>query len=556
MSTAKKCVSQCKHLSKYDCATKRKCTRTKSTEKMRPYCRLSRRYTMKKNDNCKLLRKYSKKEAIQTIGNFMNNARMKKAKLKLDEEQQLKKDEEQLILDKLKRNTILDKLKRNTSAKRITKFFKNTSNRRRSLFLKSICSDSGVCVAFGKEINKIKEHFDGFVNFKYLTNVKQIGVPSNNGFVKLLTYKNDGYVGNAILKSAVSERTDNLYYEYLVGLFLNKQSYWLPSFVETYGVYAYKTREDQRAVKESNSVEKVKESLVNTYFSNNQYINLHKSCDESSRLAILIQSFVGATTLHEALTNATDYFVAELCIIHLTSILFQIYMTLYFLKSVFTHYDLHTGNVLLYKPVNNSYIKYMYHLEDGTVATFNSPYIVKIIDYGRCFFNDTSVPITSIIRNSESIHRQVCKIPACEPKCGENKGYQYFSNKINAGDHYISSKNNNQSHDLRLLKMICDMKISIMPQIPLKINEMLNNVVFTGKYGTDNDPKISLTDKVTNVSKAADTLLNIIRSPEYTGLNTLFYETNTYMKRTVELKQLGELHIYYDKTPMKFIPSS
>jgi hypothetical protein len=59
------------------------------------------------------------------------------------------------------------------------------------------------------------------------------------------------------------------------------------------------------------------------------------------------------------------------------------------LSQVFTHYDLHYENVMLYEPVKGKHIEYNYHYPDHTV-TFNSKYIVKIIDSGRSFYNDTS----------------------------------------------------------------------------------------------------------------------------------------------------------------------
>ena len=65
-----------------------------------------------------------------------------------------------------------------------------------------VCSDSGECIAFGKEIKKIKEHFDGFTSFNFVTNCLRITQPSSNGLVDIITYERDGYEANAILKCA------------------------------------------------------------------------------------------------------------------------------------------------------------------------------------------------------------------------------------------------------------------------------------------------------------------------------------------------------------------
>jgi hypothetical protein len=72
----------------------------------------------------------------------------------------------------------------------------------RGRFLKSICSDSGVCIAFGKERKKIFDFFNGFSKFDYLKKTRAIGAKSSNGFVKELEYEREGYKAYAILKSS------------------------------------------------------------------------------------------------------------------------------------------------------------------------------------------------------------------------------------------------------------------------------------------------------------------------------------------------------------------
>ena len=66
-------------------------------------------------------------------------------------------------------------VKKQVAAKKIQMFMNRTKYKRTAFFLKSICSDSGVCIAFGKESDKIKQFFNGFTDFSYMTSKKKIG---------------------------------------------------------------------------------------------------------------------------------------------------------------------------------------------------------------------------------------------------------------------------------------------------------------------------------------------------------------------------------------------
>jgi hypothetical protein len=324
----------------------------------------------------------------------------------------------------------------------------------------------------------------------------------------------------------------------------------LPSFVETYGLYEYRSNEIQKEIKISNSITKIKNSnyLINISNTHTMY-KFRTSCDTPSQLAILIQSFVGAKTLGSALKETLGQ-DPDFIIIDLIPILFQVYMSLFLLKSVFTHYDLHTQNVLLYEPVSNGYIKYIYHLDNGSTVRFNSRYIVKIIDYGRCFFNDTTSSADT--SKSISIHKELCKMPICKPDCGSNKGYPFLNitpNKING---YISSINNNQSHDLRLLneiRLLHKVKHLISIYTPTVWN-MLQDVVYEHRYGTPENLDPPSNTSINNISNTVERLLDLISEPDFIILNAK-YENHEH-----NYKLLGELHIYSNKTPMKFIPSS
>ena len=90
---------------------------------------------------------------------------------------------------------ILDK--RRSATKKIRNSLKNVKTRLapkiRARFLNAICSDSGVCMAFGKEREIIHAHFGHFKNFKYVPSLaKRIGKASANGYVINVPFERDG----------------------------------------------------------------------------------------------------------------------------------------------------------------------------------------------------------------------------------------------------------------------------------------------------------------------------------------------------------------------------
>jgi hypothetical protein len=108
----------------------------------------------------------------------------------------------------------------------------------------------------------------------------------------------------------------------------------------------------------------------------------------------------------------------------------------------------------------NTYYDYEYNLKDGTTITFKSPYMAKIIDYGRCFFEDADI-------SSKEIYQTICDVRECSNStssswipsslhnllvkmvggtCGEAFGFS----------HKEFATKNNKCHDLRLLSFILD----------------------------------------------------------------------------------------------------
>jgi len=297
---------------------------------------------------------------------------------------------------------------------------------RSKFFLSHICLDSGDCLSFGKrsvEMNKLFE----FNTFKYISNITPVSSGRNGGAIALkyrLKQDHRNYSAYAILKSAFHEMSDNLMYEYMVGVhFINLVSLRFPTFLSTYGIY---TRPHPITKKEH-----LKELVL-------QRDNYKVACTQGEMLSILIQHIRG-TTLTKCLEDA------RFVLVDLTNILFILYHTLSSLAKQFTHYDLHTDNVMIIEL--SGPIEYVYTDEHGHVLTFRSVYLPKIIDYGRSFFDNGTF-------SSKDIYDHICNTPECTrdtDKCGETLGLAHL-NDASYYHTFTKSIVKNESHDLRLLR--------------------------------------------------------------------------------------------------------
>jgi hypothetical protein len=281
--------------------------------------------------------------------------------------------------------------------RRIGKLIKKTGVKKvgekiRSKFLQSVCSDSGVCIAFGKERKKIFDFFDGFTRFGYLKSIKAIGKVSANGFVKELEYEREGYKAHAILKSSKEKDADNLMYEYLIGANVNNLLLkYFPCFIETYGHYRYRNESDWAQFQRATPGRQDLNSMLIPYQKNT--VNYPESCKYSKTVCVLVQHIKGAASIGDkVIKNPPDF---NYIINDLLYSFYQVYYTLAMVYSNFTHYDLHYENVGLVKLPDGYYVDYEYNVVyngQPAVINFKSKYIVKIIDYGRCYFTSQIPP--------------------------------------------------------------------------------------------------------------------------------------------------------------------
>jgi hypothetical protein len=429
-------------------------------------------------------------------------------------------------------------------ATKIQKFMLKNKNKIRALFLNTICSDSGSCIALGTNANKIKQFFNGFVDFSYLRNISKIGKSSANGAVYQLEYAHRNYNSHAILKMNSINGSDSLLYEYFVGIRINHFAKYFPNFLETYGSYTIDPNIWNKIISGSNFTKlEFKEKLqLNP-------VNIHDiagSCnlDYYKKYAILIQH-LKVKKDEETLMDCMNVpmFVKN----DLVYVLYQIYATLSSLKNEYTHYDLHMQNVMMYVPNENQYIEYHYHYPNGTIIKFKSKYIVKIIDYGRNYIN-----VDGMSENSQTFYKKLCEAKECnytDPlnklhKCGEYFGYNFFDPSVDIKNYFITSSKKNNSHDLRLAFNIFNTFPNELKQEFPYLHRILSAVRYTTKYGTK-ELASGLPDYIHNVKDMEEILFNIVNNPVNITENDSFYYNKSKM---------GDLHVYMDMSkPMEYV---
>ena len=355
---------------------------------------------------------------------------------------------------------------------------------------KIICPDTVKCFAIGIQSESIKRYFNGFENFKLVVSpVVKVGVESGNGFIQKIHYQKNNYDAYTILKSSIKISADNIYYEYLVGQKINLYRKYNPTFIETYGLYRYQDKNIWNISKNTNVLNKkqTEELFLNlkNISGNPETSLITESCENSKYIAIMLQ-YIKTTKFKYIMKNR--FFVKY----QILPVIFQIFATLYSMQNIFTHYDLHDENILLYEIGSNNYIEYSYNI-GNKIIQFKSPYIVKIIDYGRCYFG---------IGN---IRDDLCRL--CD-NCGEDVGYDLlFFQKNDHLSGYISPRFLNKSADLRILHYI-KRRVS-NPSIYLK--QMLN-FKFLDEYGTLED-LTSKPGEIHNITDAFEMISKIMTEP-------------------------------------------
>ena len=425
--------------------------------------------------------------------------------------------------------------------------------------MKFICSDAGVCLAFGKYSDIIKEYFDNFTSFKYVdidTPIKLISSDSTNGLIYEIKYKHDEYISYAILKSTkdIKNYPDNLMYEYNVGLFVNCLNKIYPCFIETYGLYTLKDTY-KRIYHDLDLSLSDSDFNLNTDLEQINSIDYNIGCENYQYLSILIQHLKDVKSLPEIYND--DFINNELI-----QTLFQIYIPLYIVRDYFTHYDLHNGNVLIYEPKENHYIEFHYHFKkydeilklggDDVIISFKSRYMSKIIDYGRSYFNYSKTFFSKFKEaddsNSLKVNEQICNADKCNcintkntKCCGRDHGLNFLNLEKNTTN-YVTSRKKNISHDLLLINNFKKHKIW---ERNSKF-DWVKSLVYDKDTGTSELPMSNIYNWILNIKDLAKILISMLNNIEFKEENDKLYLTKT---------KLGDLHIYVNELkPMEYIP--
>jgi hypothetical protein len=396
-------------------------------------------------------------------------------------------------------------------------------------------------LAFGRENKDIKDLFDGFVDFRYLSDLKRVGERSSNGFVLKLQYERMNYKVNTLLKSAKKKHSDNLYYEYLVGTkFINRVNLFFPCFTETYHLFKHKSSSTKDLIENDDLDATEFPNLIDMNICDEKSIKnsltcIKNSCSEGYNFAILLQYIDEPISFESFLKKHGKDTSFEAIMI---SILTQIYAPLSYLKEDFTHYDLHLENVLLYKLPKGKYVEIKYNDDrDGTMITIKTNYIAKIIDYGRCYFGNLG---NDKYMTSRSLIELIKGTKECTDAGLGNVGYNFIDDVQISDNYYISSTRKNTSHDLRFAHLLCEKSVIAFSVIgPL--------IQYEGFYGTRQN--VSHKRKDYNIRDVDDM---------YVFLQKYFEDPIEFVEKGDE--SIGCIEVYMTKKlcekEMKFFPSN
>jgi hypothetical protein len=407
---------------------------------------------------------------------------------------------------------------------------------------------------FGNNIELLTNHFDNYTipNASIIEKTHMCVGSGRNGFQVKVGLSKDDISNEILLKSSNLGNNDNLIYEYLVGLCVNKLCLYFPIFCKTYGVCKYKNDGYLNLIKSQCFKFGVmigfeNSDNINDYLENLNISNLEQSiingCTHRFQLCLLIQ-YYESTTMFNLYNHYLDIDDIPL-VSHLITILHFVYEGLNKLKDMFTHYDLHSDNVLLYKIPDDQYVEIIYH-NDTTSNEYHvkTKYIPIIIDYGHSFINCDEIDRS--IDNSNQIFTTVCNNdrnsdnPVCHGICGWESGF-FYNNPPNKNNYYISNRMPNRSHDLKLLKSFyneTDLS-QIENESPYleEFSKFLSNVIVQDQYGT---PELNTreVDKINNVEQAAEGLRSIIQMHSFIEHNENIFTSK---------KKYGTLHVWIDK---------
>jgi hypothetical protein len=409
--------------------------------------------------------------------------------------------------------------------------------------LKTLCSESGVCLDFGNNRQLITDFFDNF-DFDFSMEGKRIGKPSSNGAVIEIPFIKNNFKAYAALKIATVSSADNLMYEFIVGKkFINQYINVFPCFCETYrflSFYDLKVHFNLTKLLYDNKNIKINNYMFNV---NTTDISDYKDiCEQNELFAVLIQHFNGFRTMYDDLKDNNFSHVEREC----ARLFYQGYFALDYMQSFFTHYDLHLGNFGYYKPYNNKYIIMIYHSDDGKEYRFPTLYITKLIDYGRSHFSNNETNTFKIMNEVCKYQNKYLRMGCCNDDFGLSivAGFPNEKpNSVRSSFYWVNPLYKNASHDLRAIANYYSSFKNYMK---------LGNIKYLEQYGTPEDistPYDPSTRSIANVGDLRKNLEQIIEEDTQNGVYKKIEDE--YIQNG--LRKAGEMHVYRDGRPYEWI---
>jgi hypothetical protein len=229
-------------------------------------------------------------------------------------------------------------------------------------------------------------------------------------------------------KNQALDKADNLYHEGLVGLQMNMLANVFPCFIHTL-----------KMLKESEKGN----FLIELRHEKETELFKFKQLDSTPSIELACRSYGKQGLMLEYIDGhifksvyKTEQFQHELI-----PVLFQIYYALWMLGPRYTHYDLHTGNVMLTRPKKDGCVMFEYVLPNGEKVQFLCSYVAKIIDYGRSYIEGLKKEV-DLIKRVHECNNEHCGV------LGNKCGFRNYQNPKHPG---LGFRRPNVSHDLRLL---------------------------------------------------------------------------------------------------------
>jgi hypothetical protein len=264
---------------------------------------------------------------------------------------------------------------------------------------------------------------------------------------------------------------------------INKIKSCFPNFVYTFDFLNVNPAFKPKIMGDYNNVADFKANVtvkkINEGYES-QANNIEAGCANNSNSSIWLQWIPNSMSLEQVLrsqaflTNKnTEAF----------NILFQVYAALSGLKDIYTHYDLHTGNVTFVPVPEGKTILIVYHI-NGKQYDINTHFIPVILDYGRSHIDCRKFGSTIDSKHFANVGCSInkCRYLSHPSMCKTNSGLYFdrddkgnYSSPLK--EYFIIPANKNISHDLRYLYLFMRTTAHYQdPKASVNIYGSFNNV--------------------------------------------------------------------------------